>query len=205
MGNTNFSVITPRALFTRNGGAELVARAVRERLNVPSCTVNERNDVVLRPDGTKEGELKVRPRAGGLTPGLGVRVQDHLAPRVPPRHDAHLVRRREPRRGAPLGQPADGDQGDRVAPRARVDDQRVPRGGGDHARRLCARRARRVCGDVPRRRERVRRARGGRRAAARGRGDRGHESWCWEGWADTSRGSGSMARRPSSRILSMEK
>ncbi|BEI85350.1 hypothetical protein CcaverHIS002_0507510 [Cutaneotrichosporon cavernicola] len=59
LGNTNFSVITPRALFTRNGGAELVSRAVRERLDVPSCTVNERNDVVLRPDGTKEGELKV--------------------------------------------------------------------------------------------------------------------------------------------------
>jgi lipoate-protein ligase A len=62
MGNTNFSVITPRALFTRHGGAELV---VRDRLNVPSCTVNERNDVVLRPDGTKEGELKVRPRRAG--------------------------------------------------------------------------------------------------------------------------------------------
>lgn len=59
MGNTNFSVILPRALFTRSGGAELVARAVRDRLNVPSCMVNERNDVVLRPDGTKEGELKV--------------------------------------------------------------------------------------------------------------------------------------------------
>lgn len=49
--------MTPRVLFTRSGGAELVAKAVREKLDVPSCTVNERNDVVIRDGGP---ELKVR-------------------------------------------------------------------------------------------------------------------------------------------------
>ena len=44
MGNTNFSIMLPRLLFTRNHGAELVAKAVRERLGVEQCTVNERNE-----------------------------------------------------------------------------------------------------------------------------------------------------------------
>jgi lipoate-protein ligase A len=58
MGNTNFSIMLPRLLFTRNHGAELVAKAVRERLGVEQCTVNERNDVIIR-DG--ERDLKVSP------------------------------------------------------------------------------------------------------------------------------------------------
>jgi len=47
MGNTNFSIILPRLLFTRNHGAELVARAIRNRLGLKTCGVNERNDVVV--------------------------------------------------------------------------------------------------------------------------------------------------------------
>jgi hypothetical protein len=34
LGNTNFSIILPRLLFTRAHGAELVARAVRDRLGI---------------------------------------------------------------------------------------------------------------------------------------------------------------------------
>jgi lipoate-protein ligase A len=55
LGNTNFSIILPRLLFTRSGGAQLVAKAIRDRLSVPSCTVNDRNDVVIRDP---EPELK---------------------------------------------------------------------------------------------------------------------------------------------------
>jgi lipoate-protein ligase A len=58
MGNTNFSIILPRLLFTRAHGAELVARAMREALGMEQCTVNSRNDVIIR-DGDKE--LKIGP------------------------------------------------------------------------------------------------------------------------------------------------
>lgn len=57
MGNTNFSIILPRLLFTRAHGAELVAKAVRG-LGVEGCTVNSRNDVIIK-DGEKE--LKISP------------------------------------------------------------------------------------------------------------------------------------------------
>lgn len=60
MGNTNFSIILPRLLFTRAHGAELVARAVRERLGVEQCTVNERNDVIIR-DAQHQRDLKMSP------------------------------------------------------------------------------------------------------------------------------------------------
>jgi lipoate-protein ligase A len=40
-------------MFTRAHGAELVARAARDRLGVEKCTVNSRNDVIIR-DGEKE-------------------------------------------------------------------------------------------------------------------------------------------------------
>ncbi|KAL7422195.1 hypothetical protein Q5752_002841 [Cryptotrichosporon argae] len=56
LGNTNFSIILPRLLFTRAHGAELVARAMRDGLGIAQCTVNERNDVIIR-DGEKD--LKV--------------------------------------------------------------------------------------------------------------------------------------------------
>lgn len=59
LGNTNFSIILPRLLFTRSGGAQLVAKAIRDRLSVPSCTVNDRNDVVIRDP---EPELKAGRR-----------------------------------------------------------------------------------------------------------------------------------------------
>lgn len=58
-GNTNFSIILPRLLFTRAHGAELVARAVRDRLGVQECTVNERNDVIVR-DRALNKDFKVR-------------------------------------------------------------------------------------------------------------------------------------------------
>lgn len=48
MGNTNFSIVLPRLAFTRSAGAILVAKAVRERLDVPPCTTNARHDVVVR-------------------------------------------------------------------------------------------------------------------------------------------------------------
>jgi lipoate-protein ligase A len=53
LGNTNFSIILPRLLFTRAHGAELVARAIRDRLGIDTCGVNKRNDVVIR-DGDAE-------------------------------------------------------------------------------------------------------------------------------------------------------
>jgi lipoate-protein ligase A len=62
-GNTNFSIIMPRLLFTRSHGANLVARAVRERLGVKECTVNERNDVTIR-DEVKGKDFKVNPPEG---------------------------------------------------------------------------------------------------------------------------------------------
>ncbi|WWC61224.1 uncharacterized protein I303_103804 [Kwoniella dejecticola CBS 10117] len=53
LGNTNFSIILPRLLFTRSHGAELVSRAIRDRLGIEQCTINERNDVIIK-DGTRE-------------------------------------------------------------------------------------------------------------------------------------------------------
>lgn len=57
MGNTNFSILLPRLLFTRSHGAGLVSRAIRERLGIKQCTVNDRNDVIIR-DGDRD--FKVR-------------------------------------------------------------------------------------------------------------------------------------------------
>lgn len=51
LGNTNFSIILPRLLFTRAHGAELVARAIRDRLGIEECGVSKRNDVVIRDRG----------------------------------------------------------------------------------------------------------------------------------------------------------
>jgi len=48
MGNTNFSIMLPRLLFTRRHGAELVARAVGKYLGVEGCGVNDRNDIIVR-------------------------------------------------------------------------------------------------------------------------------------------------------------
>nr|ODN81240.1 lipoate-protein ligase A [Cryptococcus depauperatus CBS 7841] len=53
IGNTNFSIILPRLLFTRSHGAQLVARAVRSKLGISGCSVNERNDIVIK-DGERE-------------------------------------------------------------------------------------------------------------------------------------------------------
>lgn len=51
----------PRLLFTRAHGAELVSRAIRERLEIKECTVNERNDVIIR-DGSKDLKVRLPPR-----------------------------------------------------------------------------------------------------------------------------------------------
>ncbi|EIW69568.1 hypothetical protein TREMEDRAFT_30736, partial [Tremella mesenterica DSM 1558] len=53
MGNTNFSIFLPRLLFTRSHGAELIARAIRNRIGVQQCCVNSRNDIVIR-DGIND-------------------------------------------------------------------------------------------------------------------------------------------------------
>jgi lipoate-protein ligase A len=68
MGNTNFSIILPRLLFTRAHGAELVAKAVRG-LGVEGCTVNSRNDVIIR-DGEKELKIGLFPRIERYADGL---------------------------------------------------------------------------------------------------------------------------------------
>lgn len=57
LGNTNTAIIVPRLHFTRALGAELVSKAIRERLGISQCGVNDRNDVIIR-DG--ERNLKVR-------------------------------------------------------------------------------------------------------------------------------------------------
>ena len=55
----------PRLLFTRNHGAELVAKAVRDRLGIQGCTVNDRNDVVVNHEGKY---LKVSRSTMSLSP-----------------------------------------------------------------------------------------------------------------------------------------
>ncbi|WVQ71545.1 hypothetical protein IAR50_001084 [Cryptococcus sp. DSM 104548] len=60
MGNTNFSIMLPRLMFTRSHGALLVARAIRERLGVQECGVNERNDVIIK-DGERELKMSLYP------------------------------------------------------------------------------------------------------------------------------------------------
>ncbi|KAL2265781.1 hypothetical protein VTJ83DRAFT_6881 [Remersonia thermophila] len=46
-GNANWSIICPPAIFTRDLHADMVARALRERLGVPTARVNERHDIVI--------------------------------------------------------------------------------------------------------------------------------------------------------------
>ncbi|KAL1838773.1 hypothetical protein VTJ49DRAFT_2235 [Mycothermus thermophilus] len=49
-GNANWSVICPPAIFTRDLHADMVARALRERLGVPTARVNGRHDIVIDVD-----------------------------------------------------------------------------------------------------------------------------------------------------------
>nr|ODN99699.1 lipoate-protein ligase A [Cryptococcus depauperatus CBS 7855] len=65
MGNTNFSIILPRLLFTRSHGAQLVARAVRSKLGISGCSVNERNDIVIK-DGEREYKMSRFVHVGTL-------------------------------------------------------------------------------------------------------------------------------------------
>jgi len=94
MGNTNFSILLPRLLFTRAHGAELVAKAIRDRLEVAGCTVNDRNDVIIRDQSNhkdyKVGRSACR-RETKPTTGFRLGVQDHPAPSVSPRDDADFV------------------------------------------------------------------------------------------------------------------
>ncbi|KAF0525308.1 Lipoyltransferase and lipoate-protein ligase [Gigaspora margarita] len=46
LGNTNYTVITPRQNFTRKHSADLVARAIRKRFEIPAY-VNERHDIEI--------------------------------------------------------------------------------------------------------------------------------------------------------------
>lgn len=95
MGNTNFSIMLPRLLFTRAHGAELVARAIRERLGISGCGVNKRNDVVIR-DGEKEYKVSlayitpIRFSQGEYT-GFRISLQDHPASSLSSRDNAYLI------------------------------------------------------------------------------------------------------------------
>ncbi|KAG9296865.1 hypothetical protein G9A89_006820 [Geosiphon pyriformis] len=51
-GNTNYTVVMSRTRFTRHEHVEIVARALREGLGIPSAKVNERHDIVVN-DGLK--------------------------------------------------------------------------------------------------------------------------------------------------------
>ncbi|KAJ5123352.1 hypothetical protein N7448_009449 [Penicillium atrosanguineum] len=50
-GNLNYSVISPRAPFTRNKHAEMVVRALH-RVGAVNTSVNERHDIVMTPEAT---------------------------------------------------------------------------------------------------------------------------------------------------------
>ncbi|KAK4687730.1 hypothetical protein P7C73_g2386, partial [Tremellales sp. Uapishka_1] len=96
MGNTNFSIILPRLLFTRAHGAELVARAIRESMGIEQCGVNTRGDVVIR-DGAKEFKMSssFTPIGSRLMDGFVIRLrlglQDHSKPSVPSRDYANFL------------------------------------------------------------------------------------------------------------------
>lgn len=77
LGNTNFSIMLPRLLFTRAHGAELVAEAIRTRLGVKQCTVNDRNDVIIR-DGEKDLKMSCVP----LSASSPITVQVAQLPRT---------------------------------------------------------------------------------------------------------------------------
>lgn len=53
MGNTNYSIMMPRAVFDRRTNVELICRALHA-LDIPAL-VNERHDIVL--DGKKISAL----------------------------------------------------------------------------------------------------------------------------------------------------
>lgn len=94
MGNTNFSIILPRLLFTRAHGAELVAKAIRERLGVVGCTVNDRNDVIVR-DQSNNKDYKASPRPtwvsrAELIIGFWIGLQDHPASGLSSWHNAYI-------------------------------------------------------------------------------------------------------------------
>jgi lipoate-protein ligase A len=66
-GNTNWSVICPPAVFDRDKHAEMVVRALRQRLGVRGARVNERHDIVMdvvlddaNANGEGEGKGKGR-------------------------------------------------------------------------------------------------------------------------------------------------
>ena len=57
-GNLNFSVICPKAIFTRDKHAEMVVRALK-RVGATSAKVNERHDIVLGREASEEPSTSV--------------------------------------------------------------------------------------------------------------------------------------------------
>lgn len=63
-GNLNYSVISPRASFTRNKHAEMVVRALH-RVGAMNTSVNERHDIVMtRSEGSPSDEPPTRKVSG---------------------------------------------------------------------------------------------------------------------------------------------
>ncbi|GHJ85215.1 hypothetical protein NliqN6_1617 [Naganishia liquefaciens] len=52
LGNTNFSLLVPRALFSRSLGAYIILHGLQHGMDIPSARVNDRGDLVLRDDTT---------------------------------------------------------------------------------------------------------------------------------------------------------
>ncbi len=47
LGNTNFSIMIPRTLFSRSFGADIVAKALQQGMGLSNAGVNDRGDLVL--------------------------------------------------------------------------------------------------------------------------------------------------------------
>ncbi|PYH46108.1 putative lipoate--protein ligase [Aspergillus saccharolyticus JOP 1030-1] len=60
-GNLNYSVISPRATFTRNKHAEMLVRALH-RIGATTISVNDRHDIVMRLENSGERLLDLQPR-----------------------------------------------------------------------------------------------------------------------------------------------
>ncbi|RAH83344.1 lipoyltransferase and lipoate-protein ligase [Aspergillus japonicus CBS 114.51] len=60
-GNLNYSVISPRATFTRNKHAEMLVRALH-RIGATTTSVNDRHDIVMKLENAGKGEPELQPR-----------------------------------------------------------------------------------------------------------------------------------------------
>lgn len=70
-GNVNWSVIFPTSEFDRDRHAEMVVRALKNRIGVPSVRVNERHDIVMdvqdKPSSDEKSVFKVSGSAYRVT------------------------------------------------------------------------------------------------------------------------------------------